>query len=93
MTGVVLGKPKYKNACPKLEVLDSTALTLRSHDAGSAKTRAYICLVAPNWQEVSIEGSEWTALMEIMSDTFSDMDWLKMQQMEQARERTEKRRE
>ena len=55
-----------KNTCPKLEVSRNSAPTLRCHDAESVNTWARGPLSHPNWQDVSIEVSEWTVLMEIM---------------------------
>ena len=81
----------YKNACPNFEVQDNSALTLKSQDAGSAKTWAHP--LHPNWQDVSIKETEWTVLLEIIKDILSEMDSLIVQQMTQARATKKKRRD
>ena len=74
--------PQHKKACPTVDVLDS-ALTLRSHDAGSVRTWVHLHPSHPNWQEVSIKESEWTVLPDFIIDSLSEMDCLMMQQMAQ----------
>ena len=77
--------PQSKKACPKLEVLDNSALTLKSHDAGSLYCWVHHPPSHAHWQDVSTREPVWTVLVDIIQDYLSDMDWLMIQQMIQAR--------
>ena len=65
--------PQYKKSFPNLEVLDNSALTLKSHDAGSVT-----CSPRTQTGKMSESKSQkWTVLMEIVKDNLCDMHCLK----------------
>ena len=63
--------PQCKKTCPKMDVLEDTALTSNRHDTGSVKTWVHLLT---NWQEVSIREPGWAVQMEIITKHVSDMD-------------------
>ena len=78
--------PQNKKTCPNIDILKNSALTLKSHGAGSDKTWVHLPPSHPIWQAVAIKEPEWTVLMEIIQDDFIEMDCLMIQQIAQAKE-------
>ena len=50
----------YKEQCPRLDVLNSSALSLKSHHAGSVQTWVHLPASHPNWQEATVKDPAWT---------------------------------
>ena len=70
--------PTKKRKRPKLQIVDNSALSLKSWNARSVKTWEHMPPSHPNWQEVAIKVAERTVSMEI-TDILSDKDFLMMQ--------------
>ena len=58
--------PLYRKARPKLEVLENSALTLKSHDAGPVKAWVHLPPSHPNWK--SPPEPQWTVLRNELLD-------------------------
>ena len=87
MTGWRVRTPQFKNSCPKLEVLHSSAFTVqkKKNDAGTVSARVHLPPSHLNWLEVFMKEHEWTVRMDIIQENHTEIDCLMMQQMAQAR--------
>ena len=82
--------PEHKKTIPNLQVVDKSAVIKKKPSCGFSQNVGTLHNTHPIWQELYINEPEWTVLMDIIKDNFSEMDCLMLQQVAQTQPRKKK---